>query len=71
MAFCDVASSGCSDSIIEYSNHHQYDTYQEPVKAPHVDRHAEWVKKDAERHHRIEAEYERGWAEDYMDEHDW
>lgn len=36
----------------------------------HSESHADWVKKDAEHHRHISEQYDRDWAEDYMDDHD-
>lgn len=37
---------------------------------PPTESHADWVKRDAEEHKRISDQYDRDWAEEYMDEHD-
>ena len=38
---------------------------------PKKETHAEWVERDAERLRKVYELEEQGWAEDYMDEHDW
>lgn len=32
--------------------------------------HADWVKRDAEKHKHISEQYDRDWAEEYMDNND-